>query len=97
MSASALAQQYCQWELMEEGVCPQIPLPAMPEGLEADLLEDIAARADLSSAALPSAIFYTFVNTHQALNCAAFSATGALLLGGWPSKPKYLYLWCVCF
>ena len=59
----------------------QIPLPDLPEGLEADLLEDIANRADLSSAVLPSAIFYTFVNTHQTLNCVAFSGSGSMVVG----------------
>lgn len=77
-------------------LCAQIPLPAMPEGLEVDLLEDIANRADLSSAALPSAIFYTFVNTHQALNCVAFSSDGGLLAGGHFLCNRWMKQCCGC-
>lgn len=65
----------------------QIPLPQMPEGLEADLLEDMANRADLGSAVLPSAIFYTFVNTHQSLNCVSFSHDGGLIAGAGSMPP----------
>jgi transcription initiation factor TFIID subunit 5 len=53
----------------------------MPEGLEKELLEDMENQVDLSAMALPSAIFYTFVNTHHSLNCTNFTANGALLAG----------------
>lgn len=59
----------------------QVPLPPMPEGLEAELLEDLENRVSLSDAALPSAIFYTFVNTHQTLNCVSFSSNGGMIAG----------------
>lgn len=62
-------------------VCLQVPLPPMPEGLEAELLEDLEHRVSLSDAALPSAVFYTFVNTHQNLNCVNFSSSGAMVAG----------------
>ncbi len=58
-----------------------MPLPPMPEGLEAELLEDLESRVSLSDAALPSAVFYTFVNTHQSLNCVSFSSDGAMIAG----------------
>lgn len=53
----------------------------MPEGLEAELLEDLENRVSLSDAASPSAVFYTFVNTHQSLNCVKFSSSGAMVAG----------------
>lgn len=60
-------------------------VPELPKGLEEQILEDIRNREDISSATLPSAIFYTFVNTHQALNCAGFSRTGAYVAGVRPA------------
>lgn len=42
-------------------------MPELSKGLEEQILEDIRNRDDISSANLPSAIFYTFVNTHQSL------------------------------
>ena len=72
----------CQY--WQDSVVLQVPLPALPEGLQRDLLEDIEQRMELSSAALPSAIFYTFINTHQTLNCVSFSDDGSLLAGGGP-------------
>ena len=62
-------------------ICLQVPLPPMPEGLEAELLEDLENRVSLSDAALPSAVFYTFVNTHHSLNCVSFSSSGAMVAG----------------
>ncbi len=38
-------------------------------------------QVDLSTTALPSAIFYTFVNTHQSLNCVNFSGNSSMLAG----------------
>lgn len=59
----------------------QVPLPPIPEGLERDLLEDMENQVDLSTTALPSAIFYTFVNTHRSLNCVNFTCDGSMLAG----------------
>ena len=61
--------------------CLQLEVPELPKGLEEDILEDIRNREDVSAAKLPSAIFYTFVNTHQTLSCADFSRTGAYVAG----------------
>lgn len=63
----------------------QVIVPELPKGLEEQILEDIRNRDGISSANLPSAIFYTFVNTHQALNCASFSRSGAYVAGVTPS------------
>lgn len=62
-------------------------MPELPKGLEEAILEDIRNREDVSADALPSAIFYTFVNTHQALNCAGFSRTGAYVAGAILNEP----------
>ncbi|EIE22407.1 putative TAF5 [Coccomyxa subellipsoidea C-169] len=70
---------------------PQVPLPPMPEGLEAELLEDLESRISLSDAALPSAVFYTFVNTHQSLNCVSFSSDGAMIAGGFADSSVRVY------
>ncbi|BDA43395.1 Transcription initiation factor TFIID subunit 5 [Coccomyxa sp. Obi] len=70
---------------------PQVPLPPMPEGLEAELLEDLENRVSLSDAALPSAVFYTFVNTHQSLNCVNFSSSGAMVAGGFADSSVRVY------
>ncbi len=61
--------------------CLQLEVPEVPKGLEEEILEDIRNREDVSAAKLPSAIFYTFVNTHQTLCCAGFSRTGAFVAG----------------
>ena len=59
----------------------QIPLPSLTEEELAEQLEDIEKRVQLSAAALPSTAFYTFYNTHQALNCVNFSRNGNMLAG----------------
>ena len=69
----------------------QVIVPELRKGLEEQILEDIRNRDDISSANLPSAIFYTFVNTHQSLNCAAFSRTGAYVAGVKPSLQIQLH------
>ena len=59
----------------------QVPLPEVSEQWEGYLLREIGSRATLSSQALPSCAFYTFVNTHQSLNCAAFTSVAACVAG----------------
>ncbi|GKU87364.1 hypothetical protein SLEP1_g1772 [Rubroshorea leprosula] len=63
-------------------VKPELPLPVMPTEVEQSILEDLRTRVQLSSAALPSVSFYTFVNTHNGLNCSSISHDGSLVAGG---------------
>uniref|UniRef100_A0A0E0Q0V9 TFIID subunit TAF5 NTD2 domain-containing protein n=1 Tax=Oryza rufipogon TaxID=4529 RepID=A0A0E0Q0V9_ORYRU len=46
------------------------------------ILEDLRNRAQLNSLALPSVSFYTFLNTHNGLNCSSISHDGSLVVGG---------------
>ncbi|KAI4376201.1 hypothetical protein MLD38_013989 [Melastoma candidum] len=50
--------------------------------VEHSILEDLRNRVQLSSTALPSVSFYTFVNTHNGLNCSTISQDGSLVAGG---------------
>ena len=59
----------------------QIPLPKVLEELLEAQMADIRARVDLSSDALPSTIFFTFVNTHQSLNCTSIAPDCTLVAG----------------
>ena len=59
----------------------QVPVLAMSHKLEASYMKDIRMRSHLGSDALPSAVFFTFLNTDKSLNCIAFAADGALLAG----------------
>ncbi|KNA08699.1 hypothetical protein SOVF_160320 [Spinacia oleracea] len=63
-------------------VKPELTLPAMPTEVEHSILEDLRNRVQLSSVALPSVSFYTFINTHNGLNCASISHDGSLVAGG---------------
>ncbi|KAL2613132.1 hypothetical protein R1flu_024824 [Riccia fluitans] len=63
-------------------VKPDLPLPVMSEELERQALDDLRNRARLGSSALPSVSFYTFINTHNSLNCVSISADGSLVVGG---------------
>ncbi|KAI3455150.1 hypothetical protein Pfo_011813 [Paulownia fortunei] len=63
-------------------VKPELPLPVMPMEVEHSILEDLRNRVQLSSMALPSISFYTFINTHNGLNCASISHDGSLVAGG---------------
>ncbi|KAH6761508.1 TBP-associated factor 5 [Perilla frutescens var. hirtella] len=53
-----------------------------PVEVEQSLLEDLRNRVQLSSMALPSISFYTFINTHDRLNCASISHDGSMVAGG---------------
>jgi transcription initiation factor TFIID subunit 5 len=57
-------------------------MPTMSEEVEKQVLEDFRKRARLGSNSLPSVSFYSFINTHNSLNCAAISGDGALVAGG---------------
>ncbi|CAL5358855.1 unnamed protein product [Camellia sinensis] len=43
----------------------ELTLPVMPTEVEHSILEDLRNRVQLSSSALPSVSFYTFINTHN--------------------------------
>ncbi|KAG5563033.1 hypothetical protein RHGRI_005693 [Rhododendron griersonianum] len=60
----------------------ELTLPVMPIEVEHSILEDLRNRVQLSSVALPSVSFYTFVNTHNGLNCSTISCDGSLVAGG---------------
>lgn len=63
-------------------VKPELTLPVMPVEVELSFFEDIRNRVQLSSLALPSVHFYTFINTHNSLNCSSISQDGSLIAGG---------------
>ncbi|KAL0425202.1 UNVERIFIED_CONTAM: Transcription initiation factor TFIID subunit [Sesamum radiatum] len=56
--------------------------PCQPIEVEQSILEDLRNRVQLSSMALPSISFYTFINTHNSLNCASISHDGSMVAGG---------------
>ncbi|KAL6495011.1 Transcription initiation factor TFIID subunit 5 [Orobanche gracilis] len=63
-------------------VKPELALPVISEEVEHSILEDLRNRVQLSSMALPSVSFYTFINTHNSLNCASISHDGSMVAGG---------------
>ncbi|XP_030523603.1 transcription initiation factor TFIID subunit 5 isoform X1 [Rhodamnia argentea] len=63
-------------------VKPELALPVMSTEVEQSILEDLRNRVQLSSSALPSVSFYTFINTHNCLNCSSISQDGSLVAGG---------------
>ncbi|GJV88028.1 transcription initiation factor TFIID subunit 5 [Tanacetum coccineum] len=63
-------------------VKPELALPTIPADVENSILEDLRNRVQLSNITLPSACFYTFINTHNGLNCSTISHDGALVAGG---------------
>ncbi|KAL5198211.1 hypothetical protein ABZP36_001723 [Zizania latifolia] len=63
-------------------VKPELMLPVMPVEVEQSILDDLRNRAQLNSLALPSVSFYTFLNTHNGLNCSSISHDGSLVVGG---------------
>jgi hypothetical protein len=67
-----------------ERVEPAIPLPPPPHEFDARAAEELGPGQPASAAALPSCAFLTFVNTAQALNCAAFSPDGSAVAGASP-------------
>jgi transcription initiation factor TFIID subunit 5 len=76
----------------------EFPLPPIPEERKAALLEEIRARETagaggkpVSPAALPSAAFFTFVNTQQSLTCVALSADASRVAGGFDDSSLRVY------
>ncbi|WCJ30379.1 Transcription initiation factor TFIID subunit 5 [Euphorbia peplus] len=60
----------------------ELPLPVISTEVEQSILEDLRNRVQLSNSALPSVSFYTFINTHNSLNCSSISQDGSLVAGG---------------
>lgn len=60
----------------------ELSLPIIPTEVEHSILEDLRNRVQLSSVALPSVSFYTFINTHNGLSCSSISHDGSLVAGG---------------
>ncbi|XP_062103327.1 transcription initiation factor TFIID subunit 5-like [Humulus lupulus] len=50
--------------------------------VEQSILDDLRNRVQLSSVALPSVSFYTFINAHNGLNCSTISPDGSLVAPG---------------
>ncbi|XP_010275775.1 PREDICTED: transcription initiation factor TFIID subunit 5 [Nelumbo nucifera] len=67
---------------MAPRVKPELSLPEIPTEVEHSILEDLRNRVQLGSLALPSVSFYTFINTHNGLNCSSISHDGSLVAGG---------------
>ncbi|KAK1268086.1 hypothetical protein QJS04_geneDACA013697 [Acorus gramineus] len=67
---------------MAPRVKPELTLPVMPMDVEKSILEDLRNRVQLNSLVLPSVSFYTFLNTHNGLNCSSISHDGSLVAGG---------------
>ncbi|CAA0806841.1 Transcription initiation factor TFIID subunit 5 [Striga hermonthica] len=63
-------------------VKPELALPVITEDVEHSILEDLRNRVQLSSMTLPSVSFYTFINTHNSLNCVSISHDGSMVAGG---------------
>ncbi|XP_042470278.1 transcription initiation factor TFIID subunit 5 [Zingiber officinale] len=63
-------------------VKPELTLPVMPMEVEKMIINDLRNRVQLSSMALPSVCFYTFINSHNGLNCSAISQDGSFVVGG---------------
>ena len=61
---------------------PQIPMLPLSDELQAAMMSSIDVRAELSPEDLPSAVLYTFVNTHKSLHCVTTSEDGTLVAGG---------------
>lgn len=80
-----------QLEAAIDRVEPAVPLPPPAHDFDAYAAAELEARQSLSSDALPSCAFLTFVNTAQALNCAAFSADGGTVAGGFADSTVRLY------
>ncbi|KAM7268972.1 hypothetical protein ACFE04_024469 [Oxalis oulophora] len=63
-------------------VKPELALPIIPTEVEHSILEDLRNRVQLSSVALPSVNFYTFINAHNGVNSASISHDGSLVAAG---------------
>ncbi|XP_062097373.1 transcription initiation factor TFIID subunit 5-like isoform X2 [Humulus lupulus] len=67
---------------MAPRVKPELPLPTISVEVEQSILDDLRNCVQLSSVALPSVSFYTFINAHNGLNCSTISPDGSLVAAG---------------
>ncbi|XP_047943827.1 transcription initiation factor TFIID subunit 5-like isoform X1 [Salvia hispanica] len=80
--ASATAKAHRSDSVTAPCVKPELAQPVIPLEVEHSILEDLRNRVQLSSMALPSISLYTFINTHDSLNCASISHDGSMVAGG---------------
>ncbi|EFN55699.1 hypothetical protein CHLNCDRAFT_133982 [Chlorella variabilis] len=72
-------------------VAPKFPLPPISDEQEGMLMQELQLRQQVSADSLPSCCFFTFFNTHQSLNCVAFSSDAAAVAGGFADSSVRLY------
>jgi WD40 repeat protein len=60
----------------------RIPLPTRNDDLDAQREDDVRNRIALNSNTAPSVCFYTFTNTHAALNCTTITSDGSSIAAG---------------
>ncbi|KAI3425901.1 hypothetical protein D9Q98_007874 [Chlorella vulgaris] len=72
-------------------MAPQFPLPPLTDEQELMLTQELQLRQQVSDETLPSCCFFTFFNTHQSLNCVAFSSDAAVVAGGFADSSVRLY------
>lgn len=73
---------------------PETKVPVQSElgpDAEKELLNDLRARANLSSEALPSIAFYTIFNTHNNMTCSAISRDAGLMATGFGDSSVRLW------
>ncbi|KAL4432555.1 hypothetical protein ABPG77_000492 [Micractinium sp. CCAP 211/92] len=92
----ALQKAYNEARAKREGIgldrmAPKFPLPPVDDEQERQLMEELPHRQQLSADALPSCAFFTFFNTHQSLNCVAFTSDAAVVAGGFADSSVRLY------
>jgi hypothetical protein len=81
MQLACSQARVAQLDAAIERVEPAIPLPPPPHEFDATAAQELEARQRSGGRWLPSCAFLTFVNTAQALNCAAFSPDGSSVAG----------------
>jgi hypothetical protein len=75
-----------------------IAIPPMSEVSKLMQLANLRQRAVLSSTALPSIAFYTFLNSHKAVNSVALDAEGAHAAACMADSTVFmLSIWCLHF
>ncbi|KAG2301284.1 hypothetical protein Bca52824_029935 [Brassica carinata] len=81
-ATAKVARQETSTVLPTPRVKPELAMPVMSTDVEESILEDLRNPVQLSSVAMPSVSFYTFVNTHNGLNSSSISHDGSLVAGG---------------